>query len=172
MPATTTKEPRKDKKGRTQEERRKQIKKGPAQLPKKTKKLPFFVKRQASHPKPPKESTYEVTFNLASTLKRMCGMKRRAPRAVRSIKNYARKFMNTQVVKLDADLNKYLWSQGIRNPPKKLRLVLERKPLETGEEEPEQGKQQYYTLIKYKLVPSFANLRHTRVTETGEQAQE
>jgi large subunit ribosomal protein L31e len=80
--------------------------------------------------------------------------------------------MNTQVVKLDADLNKYLWSQGIRNPPKKLRLVLERKPLETGEEEPEQGKQQYYTLIKYKLVPSFANLRHTRVTETGEQAQE
>ena len=117
MPAQT-RAPRKDKKGRTQEQRRKDIKRGPAQLKKKIQKQPFFVTRQQARPKAAKEVTYEVTFNLSTALKNMCGMKRRAPRAVRDIKHYARRFMNTQVVKLDSDLNKYLWSQGIRNPPK------------------------------------------------------
>jgi len=171
MPAQT-RAPRKDKKGRTQEQRRKEIKRGPAQLKKKIQKQPFFVTRQQARPKAAKEVTYEVTFNLSTALKNMCGMKRRAPRAVRDIKHYARRFMNTQVVKLDSDLNKYLWSQGIRNPPKKLRLVFERKPVETTEEEQTQGKQQYYTLIKYKLVPTFVGLSAARLDASSEESQE
>ena len=108
----------KDAKGRTREERRKLIKRGPAQLPKKATKMPFFLRRQQTKPKQPKEVTVERTINLHTVLRNQASIKRKAPRAVRHIKDEVKKFMNTSDVRIDADLNKYLWSQGIRNPPK------------------------------------------------------
>lgn len=85
-------------------------------------------------------------------------MKKRAPRSIREIKRYVRRRMKTSDVRIDPQLNKFLWSRGIKNPPPKIRLLLSRKPCE---EEEKQGR--YYTHVSYVLVPSFAKLRPQRV---------
>ena len=42
------------------------------------------------------------------------GFKRRAPRAVKEIKKFAEKMMGTPDVRVDTNLNKHVWSKGIR----------------------------------------------------------
>lgn len=75
----------------------------------------------------------EYTINLG---KRLHGItfKKRAPRAVKEIKAFATKLMKTKEVRVDVKLNKAVWSQGIRNVPNKLRIVIERKRNEEDEE--------------------------------------
>ncbi len=70
--------------------------------------------------------------------------KRRAPRAVKAVKEFAEKAMFTKDVRLDTKLNKFLWSQvcnnnfriiiyshcfyqGIKNVPYRVRVRLSRK---------------------------------------------
>jgi large subunit ribosomal protein L31e len=52
----------------------------------------------------------EYTINLH---KRLHGItfKKRAPRAVKEVKNFAQKMMHTKDVRVDVKLNKALWSQ-------------------------------------------------------------
>lgn len=75
----------------------------------------------------------EYTINLH---KRLHGVtfKKRAPRAVKEIKKFAEKIMLTEDVRLDVKLNKAVWSQGIRNVPNKLRIVIQRRRNEEDEE--------------------------------------
>ena len=42
------------------------------------------------------------------------GFKRRAPRAIKEIKKFAEKMMGTPDVRVDTNLNKHVWSKGIR----------------------------------------------------------
>lgn len=58
-------------------------------------------------------ATREYTINLH---KRMYGItfKKRAPRAVKEVKKFASKMMNTADVRVDVRLNKAIWSQ-VRN---------------------------------------------------------
>ena len=53
------------------------------------------------------------TINLH---KRLHGIrfKRRAPRAVREIKKFAEQQMGTQDVRIDENVNKQVWSRGVR----------------------------------------------------------
>ncbi len=49
------------------------------------------------------------------THQRCCsGFKKRAPRAVNEIKKFAQEKMGTKDVRIDQNLNKHVWSQGIR----------------------------------------------------------
>lgn len=75
----------------------------------------------------------EYTINLH---KRLHGVtfKKRAPRAVKEIKKFASKIMQTSDVRLDVKLNKAVWSQGIRNVPNKLRIVVQRRRNEDDED--------------------------------------
>merc|ERR1711879_1098177 len=68
----------------------------------------------------------EYTINLH---KRTHGLefKKRAPRAMKEIKAFARKAMGTSDVRLDVKLNQFVWSQGIRNVPYRVRVRLSRK---------------------------------------------
>jgi large subunit ribosomal protein L31e len=170
MPATSDRPVHKDAKGRTREERKKLIKRGPAQKPKLVKKQSWFAKRQQLKPKAPKEVTFETTLNLHSVLRNQASMKRKAPRAVRAIKDKVSRFLQTADIRIDTELNKYIWSNGMRNPPKKLRLIVERKPVETSEEESNK-RQRYYGLVKHKLVSTFEGLGTVRV-EASAEAQE
>ena len=45
----------------------------------------------------------------------MLNSKKKAPRAVKAIKEYARKTMFTDDVRIDPELNQELWRNGIRN---------------------------------------------------------
>ncbi|CAG9462666.1 unnamed protein product [Pedinophyceae sp. YPF-701] len=103
----------------------------------------------------------EYTINLH---KRLHGVtfKRRAPRAVDEIRKFARKMMKTKEVRLDAKLNQAVWSQGIRNVPKRLRIVVSRK-----HNSDEDAQEKFVCHVTVADKQSFAGLG-TTVVDTQE----
>jgi len=87
--------------------------------------------------------TRECTIHMS---KRLYGVtfKNRAPRAIREIKDFASKQMKTSDVRIEVGLNKYIWSAGIKNVPKRLRVRLSRK-----RNEDEKAKEKLYTLVSH-----------------------
>jgi len=76
------------------------------------------------------------------------------------LKRFVRKFAGTSAVVITPELNKYIWSQGKKNPPRKIRLHIERKPFE---DEERRGK--YFTNVGFTLVKSFKDLNTKIATE-------
>ena len=70
--------------------------------------------------------------------------KKKAPNAIKEIKNYARQTMFTKDVRIDPTLNQELWKKGVRNVVGRVEVLLERKKNEDDEE----NKDQLYTLVK------------------------
>merc|ERR1719190_192445 len=70
--------------------------------------------------------------------------KKRAPRAVRAVRKFAAKAMSTKDVRIDTKLNKFLWSEGVRNVPKRVRVRLSRK-----RNEDEEAKEKMFTLVQH-----------------------
>merc|ERR1711976_939083 len=70
--------------------------------------------------------TREYTINLH---KRLHGItfKKRAPRAIKEIRKFAQKQMNTEDVRIDIRLNKQVWSRGVKNVPYRIRVRLSRR---------------------------------------------
>merc|ERR1711972_419784 len=85
--------------------------------------------------------TREYTINLH---KRLHGItfKKRAPRAVKEIKAFASKMMNTPDVRLDVKLNKAVWRKGVRNVPKRLRIQVSRR-----RNDDEDAKEELYSFV-------------------------
>src|SRR5690242_1844396 len=77
--------------------------------------------------------TRTATINLHRRLYKIT-FKQKAPKAVKEIKDFARKTMFTQDVRLDPELNQELWRNGVRNCPNKVEVILERKKNEDDEE--------------------------------------
>ena len=48
----------------------------------------------------------------------------RAKRAINMIKEFARKHMKTQEIRIDEDVNHIVWARGICRPPRKIRVLL------------------------------------------------
>jgi len=84
--------------------------------------------------------------------------KKRAPKALRSLKDFARKAMRTTDVRIDTTVNKFLWSRGVKNPPHRIRVRLTRK--RTEDEQPH-----LYTLVEYVPTENFKGLQTVNVTE-------
>merc|ERR1712029_1234604 len=101
--------------------------------------------------------TREYTIHLH---KRIHGMqfKKRAPRAIREIKKFAEAMMNTQDVRIDTSLNKFVWSQGVRNVPRRARIRLARRP-----NDDEDSTNKLYTLVSYVKVDSYKGLQTVAV---------
>jgi large subunit ribosomal protein L31e len=68
--------------------------------------------------------------------------KKRAPRCIRDIKRFATAEMYTQDVRVDPGLNKFIWANGIRNVPRKVRVRITRK-----RNEDEDSKHKFYSLV-------------------------
>ncbi len=49
---------------------------------------------------------------------------RRAKRAINMIREFAIRHMKSEEVKIDEELNKVIWSRGIRSPPRKIRVII------------------------------------------------
>jgi len=94
----------------------------------------------------------QCTINLHKRLYKV-GLKKRAPRAVKEIMSFAKKAMNTNDVRLDTGLNKFVWSRGIGSVPFRVRVLLERK-----RNEQEDAPEPFYTLVSHVNVDSFAGL--------------
>merc|ERR1719235_330977 len=80
--------------------------------------------------------------------------KKRAPRAIREIRKFAAKVMCTKDVRVDTKLNKFIWSNGIRNVPTRVRVRMARK-----RNEDEEAQEKMYTLVQHVPVESFKNLQ-------------
>jgi large subunit ribosomal protein L31e len=70
--------------------------------------------------------------------------KRKAPTAVKNIKEYARRCMFTKDVRIDPELNQELWRNGVRNVDRRVEVVMERRKNEDDEE----SKEKMYTLVR------------------------
>ncbi|KAI1283249.1 60S ribosomal protein L31 [Halotydeus destructor] len=101
----------------------------------------------------------EFTIHLHKRLHGV-GFKRRAPRAIKEIRKFAEKQMGTPDVRIDTRLNKFLWSQGIRNVPFRVRVRLSRK-----RNEDEDSTHKLYTLVTYVNVATFKGLQTENVDE-------
>jgi large subunit ribosomal protein L31e len=77
--------------------------------------------------------------------------KKRAPTAVKVIREFAEKAMKTKDVRLDPELNRHLWHRGIRNVPVRIRVRLSRR----RDEGEETNKSQLYTHVTWVPVVSF-----------------
>eukprot|EP00124_Ichthyophonus_hoferi_P003594 Ihof_evm5s320 gene=Ihof_evmTU5s320 len=76
--------------------------------------------------------------------------KRKAPKAIKVVKDFASKTMGTSDVRIDTRLNKHLWSGGVRNVPFRVRVRLSRK-----RNEDEDAKEKLYTLVTFVPVADF-----------------
>ncbi|PAA69486.1 hypothetical protein BOX15_Mlig023477g1, partial [Macrostomum lignano] len=93
--------------------------------------------------------TREYTINLHKRIHGV-GFKRRAPRAMTEIRKFAERMMGTPDVRLDTRLNKFVWSQGVRNVPFRVRVRLARK-----RNEDEDSAHKLYTLVSYVPCAEF-----------------
>ena len=103
--------------------------------------------------------TLEYTIRLARTVRSM-PFKKRAPRAVREIKKMAVKLMKTNEVSIDNDLNKMIWSKGIRYLPIRMRLRFERKLKSNST-----SANEYYTHVQYVECANFHNLKAEKILD-------
>lgn len=124
----------------------------------------------------------EYTIHLHKHLHGV-GFKKRAPRAVKIVKQFATKMMGTKVraplalavllgahrvrlvpiaqdVRVDVKLNKHLWSQGIKAVHRRVRVRLSRK-----RNDDEDAKEKLYTLVTHVEVESFKGLGVTNVED-------
>jgi len=101
--------------------------------------------------------TREYTINLHKRIFGI-GSKRRAPRAIKAVREFAVKQMATQDVRIDARLNKHLWSKGVKGVPCRVRVRLARK-----RNEDEDSVHKLYTYITHVPIASFKGVHTTNV---------
>ncbi|CAG8598739.1 12582_t:CDS:2 [Ambispora leptoticha] len=101
-----------------------------------------------------------VTRDYTIHLHKAVSFKYRAPQAVKAIKTFAKRHMGTSDVRLDPQLNKEIWKQGIRNVPRRMRLRLSRK-----RNDEEDAKEKLYTYVTYVHANSFKGLETTVVED-------
>jgi len=109
------------------------------------------------------EVTREYTIHLHKHCHKMT-FKKKAPRAVKVIKDFARKVMGTSTVKIDSALNKHIWSKGIRNIPRRVRVRINRKLNEDEDRE-----EDYITVVTHVDVPANYRASPKRITEDDEE---
>jgi large subunit ribosomal protein L31e len=97
------------------------------------------------------KSKKDVTNPVARTLsinlhKRLhkATFKNKAPKAIKQIREQAQRVMFTNDVRVDPEVNKFIWEHGIRNVARRVKLTLERKK----NEEDDENVNKMYTLVK------------------------
>ncbi|KAK4218171.1 ribosomal protein L31e-domain-containing protein [Rhypophila decipiens] len=100
----------------------------------------------------------EYTIHLH---KRLHGVtfKKRAPKAIKEIKAFAHLAMGTTDVRLDPQLNKKVWEQGVKGVPYRLRVRISRR-----RNDEEGAKEKLYSYVQAVNVKNPKGL-HTVVVE-------
>eukprot|EP01016_Furgasonia_blochmanni_P044332 TRINITY_DN6153_c0_g1_i1.p1 TRINITY_DN6153_c0_g1~~TRINITY_DN6153_c0_g1_i1.p1 ORF type:complete len:176 (-),score=74.71 TRINITY_DN6153_c0_g1_i1:346-804(-) len=125
----------------------------------------LIIKREMSKEVKERKAIEAATRDYTINLHRLChriSFKEKAPRAIKEIVKFAQRNMLTEDVRVDTRLNQHLWSHGIRNIPRKVRVRLSRRRNEDDE-----GKGRFYTLVQFVPVSSFTSLRTEK--NTGKQ---
>eukprot|EP00591_Stephanopyxis_turris_P015749 CAMPEP_0195538332 /NCGR_PEP_ID=MMETSP0794_2-20130614/49468_1 /TAXON_ID=515487 /ORGANISM="Stephanopyxis turris, Strain CCMP 815" /LENGTH=119 /DNA_ID=CAMNT_0040672303 /DNA_START=1095 /DNA_END=1454 /DNA_ORIENTATION=+ len=112
--------------------------------------------------KGPSVVTRDATINLHKRLHGV-GFKKKAPRAIAEIKKFVSLKMGTKDVRVDSELNKYVWQKGIRNVPYRVRVRMSRR---INDDDDEEGEASLYTHVQVVPVESFKGLIDETVDET------
>jgi large subunit ribosomal protein L31e len=80
--------------------------------------------------------------------------KKRAPTAIKKIREFAKKAMGTAEVRVDQSLNQAVWTRGIKSVPRRIRVRLTKR-----RNEDEESSEKEYTLVSYVPVTSFKGLQ-------------
>merc|ERR1739845_33549 len=110
-----------------------------------------------------KVATREVTIKLTAPLHRVTRLKR-APTAIKIVRKYAKREMGTEDVRIDCRLNKFLWHNGIRAVPNRVRVRMARK-----RNKDEDSIHSYYTLVTFVPVASFKGLTTMNVEDSADE---
>ncbi|WWC65466.1 60S ribosomal eL31 domain-containing protein [Kwoniella dejecticola CBS 10117] len=106
--------------------------------------------------------TREYTIHLHKRVHDL-SFKKKAPKAIKSIVEFAQKSMGVNDVRISPGLNQAVWARGIRSPPRRIRVRLERK-----RNDDEGAKEKLYVLASVvEGVTSFKGLQ-TVVVEGDE----
>jgi len=70
------------------------------------------------------EAERVYTINLGKVL--LSPNNQRAKRAINMIKEFTRRHMKTEEVKIEEDVSHLIWSRGIKHPPRKIRIKMTR----------------------------------------------
>ncbi|EKX74063.1 60S ribosomal protein L31, putative [Theileria equi strain WA] len=97
--------------------------------------------------------TRDYTIHLHKWVHRVT-FKRKAPTAIKKIKQFASKAMKTKDVRIDTRLNKFIWSNGIKNLPKRVRVRISRK-----RNDDEDAREPMFTLVQHVPVEDFSGLQ-------------
>ena len=103
--------------------------------------------------------TRDYTIQLSKRVHKK-QFKKRAPKAVKEIKAFAQKAMGTKDVRIDTNLNKFVWKSGVKNVPTRVRVRLSRK-----RNEDEDAEEKLYTIAQLVEVTSFKGLETENVEE-------
>jgi large subunit ribosomal protein L31e len=100
-----------------------------------------------------KEITRDFTVNLHKRLHKI-QFKKRGKRAINEILRFASKQMWVKDVRMDTELNHFVWKEGIRDIPNKVRIRISKK-----KSQDEDAKEPFYCLVQHVDVESFSALR-------------
>jgi large subunit ribosomal protein L31e len=105
--------------------------------------------------------TRDYTIHLSKRVHKI-QFKKRAPRAIKEIRKFATQVMGTSDVRIDLALNKFIWKQGVKNVPTRVRVRLSRK-----RNDDEDADEKLYTLAQLVEVSDFKGLQTETVVDTA-----
>lgn len=109
--------------------------------------------------------TYETTVHLAKMIHGK-SFHKKAPTAVKAIRKFAGQLMKTKDNRVDASLNGFIWSRGIKGVPGRVRVSISRKVAEAKEGSSGKRKR-LYTVISYVPTTSYKGLGTKTVTASA-----
>ncbi|KAL1408268.1 60S ribosomal protein L31B [Vanrija albida] len=106
--------------------------------------------------------TREYTINLHKRTHDL-SFKKKSPKAIKEVTLFAQKAMGVKDVRISPALNQHIWARGVRTPPRRVRVRLERK-----RNDDEGAKEKLYVVASVvEGVTSFKGLE-TAVVEGDE----
>jgi len=88
----------------------------------------------------------------------------RAPVAIKAVKAFAQKAMNTKKVLIDTSVNAAVWERGIKSVPHRIRVRIQRK---RNDDEDAKADEKLYSLVTIVPTKEFKGLQ-TTVVDTEE----
>lgn len=98
-------------------------------------------------------------------------LRRRAKRAISIIKEFTVRHMKADKVKIGKALNENVWKQGIRNPPRKVKvqMIIEKKEKGKKDEEVDDGKVVWVELADVKFERPLTKDERKKKEDKGEK---
>ena len=113
------------------------------------------------------------TINLGKVL--LSPNNQRAKRAINMVKEFARRHMKNDQIKLEEDLSHQIWQRGIKHPPRKIRVKMTKtdegfilvSPYEEEIEEAVEPKEGKKKLTKEVTKPLLSNNNVLKIEQTN-----